>query len=197
MFKRRQKRRWKKLARAAAVAVVCMTELSGVRGADDSVSREYQIKANFLALAPKFVEWPKDALANGARTFQTCAYGAFPFGTALAELTRTTEVNGKRVELRWVRRESELRSCQIVFVSRSEEKHYGKILADLRDTSALTVGETADFVEAGGIVSLETHERGLEIEVNLEAAQRARLKISSQLLTLARRVIGRVTSARS
>jgi len=196
LFERRHKRGWRNLACAAAVAVGCLTELNGVRAADDSVSGEYQMKANFLAMAPNFVEWPKDTSGRVTKTFQICVFGSFPFGTALAELTRTTEVNGKRVEVRWVHQESELGSCQIVFVSRSEDRHYGRVLAAMRDTSALTVGETPDFVETGGIVSLGTHGGGLEISVNLEAAQRARLKISARLLALAQRVIGRGAGAR-
>jgi YfiR/HmsC-like len=178
------------------MVMVCLALMNGTRAADDSVSEEYQLKANFLAMAPNFVEWPNNASAGGAKTFQICIFGAFPFGTELAELTRRTTVVGKSVEVRWIRQEMELRSCQIVFVSRSEQKHYKKLLASMRDTSALTVGETPDFVDAGGIVSLEARSGGLEIEVNLEAAQQARLKISARLLALARRVIGGGTGAK-
>ena len=156
----------------------------------DSSWSEYRLKANFLAMSTNFVEWPAEATASVPKPFALCVYGDFPFGPTLAELTRATNVHGSRVEVKWVRKEPDLRNCNLVFVSRSEEKRYARILQTLWGTSILTVGETPGFLEAGGILDLDVQSAKLHFDVNLEAAEVAHLKISARLLALARRVIG-------
>lgn len=197
MFTTRRRRRAGELVLAAALGILSLTGRLAAGGDQDSSTQNYRLKANFLALAPEFVDWPADAAEQANQTFQICVYGSFPFGTDLAERTRKTMVHGRRVEVKWIHQEPALRSCQIVFVSQSEAHEYARLLGLLKGTSALTVGETSDFIEAGGIVGLEAHASGMTIDVNLEAADRAHLKISSKLLALARRVIGRGSGAKS
>lgn len=141
-------------------------------------------------MSTDFVEWPPEAAASLPRPFALCVYGDFVFGTTLAEMTRATNVHGSRVEVKWVRKEADLRACDLVFVSRSEEKRYARILQNLWGASILTVGETPSFLEAGGIINLDFQRAKLRFDVNLEAAEVAHLKISARLLALARRVIG-------
>lgn len=193
------RRGWRASELVVAIALVTLSLTGKVAtgGEDDSITQDYRLKANFLALAPEFVDWPADAAEQASQTFQICVYGAFPFGTDLAERTRKTTVRGRRVEVKWIHQEAALRACQIVFVSQSETQEYKKLMELLRGTSALTVGETPDFIEAGGIVGLEAHASGMQIDVNLDAADRAHLRISSKLLALARRVIGRGSGAKS
>jgi hypothetical protein len=82
-------------------------------------------------------------------------------------------------------------------VSRSESKNYAKLLQAVEGAGVLTVGETPDFLAAGGIISFAVEREALQFEVNLVAADNARLKISSRLLGLARRVVNRNAGAKS
>ena len=162
-----------------------------------AVNAEYRSEANALSNFPNFVEWPGEAFASPQAPFLVCVYGNFSFGTVLSELTRTETVRGRRVEVRWVRKDTELRNCQIVFISRSEKKRYGKILAAMHGAPVLTVGETADFAESGGMVEFEYEHDALLFEVNLAAASEAHLKISSRFLSLARRILNSTEAAKS
>jgi hypothetical protein len=121
--------------------------------------------------------------------------GDFSCGTALAEFARGASPHGRRVDVKWVHKDQELRDCQIGFVSRSESKRYAKVLQAVQGAGVLTVGETPDFLAAGGIISFAERDL-LQFEVNLVAADGARLKISSRLLTLARRVVTRTEGAK-
>lgn len=159
-------------------------------------SVEYRAKANFLANSPSFIDWPADGPPFGQASFLVCVFGDFSFGTSLAEMTRGTTIHERRIEIRWVRKEQELRSCQILFVSQSEHKRYDRILYTLRGLNVLTVGESPEFLEAGGIVSLSMQQGILQFDVNLEAANRAHLKISSRMLTLARRIVNQAEAAK-
>jgi hypothetical protein len=52
------------------------------------------------------------------------------------------------------------------------------------------VGETPGFLDAGGMIGFLLEENKVRFEINLNAADSARLKIGSRLLILARRVVG-------
>jgi hypothetical protein len=99
--------------------------------------------------------------------------------------------------VRWVRKLPDIRSCQILFVSRSEHARYGQILAAVANSGVLTVGETEGFLQAGGTICFSYDRELLQFEVNLAAAHDARLKMSSQLLGLARRVMNPAEGAKS
>jgi hypothetical protein len=165
--------------------------------AQNSNEVEYRAKAIYLANFPSFVEWPQEALPSHEAPFLICVFGEFPFGTSLAEITRGTTVHDRRVEIRWIRKQGELSSCQILFVSRSEQKKYSHSLDAVRGRTVFTVGETPEFLGAGGILSFSSQEGTLGFDVNLEAANKAHLKISSRLLTLARHVVSQTEAAKS
>jgi YfiR/HmsC-like len=165
--------------------------------AQNSSVLEYRAKANFLSKFPIFIEWPENALPLAHAPFLICVFGDFAFGTSLAEKTRGTAIHEKRVEIRWVHKEQELKSCQILFVSRSEQKKYGQVLEAVRGQGVLTVGETAEFLDAGGIVSFTMQQETLQFDVNLEGANKVHLRISSQMLALARRVVNKTEAAKT
>jgi len=112
-------------------------------------------------------------------------------------MTRGTTVHGRRVEIRWIQKPQELSSCHILFVSRSQQKRYNQALDVVRGRMVLTVGETPEFLAAGGIMSFCSQLGAIQFDVNLEAANKAHLKISSRLLALARRVVNHAEPAKS
>jgi hypothetical protein len=64
-------------------------------------------------------------------------------------------------------------------------------------SNKLTIGETPNFLDAGGAIVLSFEPEGLRFDVNLRATNSAHLKISSSLLTLARRVLNSPETAKS
>ncbi len=179
--------------RAAAVLCAAVLAISTgtpiAAGPQATTSPEYVWKANFLARSANFVDWLDDSPLQAADAFRWCVFGNFSFGTTLAELTRDIVKDGKKSEVKWIHKEADLGSCQIIFVSRSEERNYAKALDAARAGRALTVGETPSFLEAGGMMALLMEGTSPGFEVNLEAVQAARLRVSSRLLVLARRAV--------
>jgi hypothetical protein len=165
--------------------------------AQSSQASEYRAKAVFLSKFPSFVEWPAEAFPAGQTSFLVCVYGDASFGMTLAERARGETVQGRRIEVKSMRKEGELRACQILFVSRSEAKHYKQVLDAVQGMSVLTVGETPDFLDAGGTISLMLKEDLLQFEVNLKRANEAHLKLNSRMLSLARRVVNKTAEARN
>jgi hypothetical protein len=52
------------------------------------------------------------------------------------------------------------------------------------------VGESINFAQGGGMIGFLLEDNKVRFEINLEAAERAKLKISARLLALAKTVIG-------
>ncbi len=141
--------------------------------AQDS-AREYAAKAASLVLFPDYVKWP----VAGRTVITVGILGDDLFGGALVGL------NVKRSK-----RVDDLKDCQVVFVSKSEQENVDAILKSLEGTNILTVGECADFAKLGGIIGLVMVGDAVRFEINTSAARRAGLGIDLRLLKLAFRVI--------
>jgi hypothetical protein len=176
----------------AVAAVVCARQAVAQ---DDS--QRYEAKAKFLAVMPGFVEWSASTFKTATAPLQICVHGDFSFGTSLAEMARSKTVGEHRMEVKWVRKEQDLAGCQLVFVSRSAAKRYDKIVEAVKNSVTLTIGEDPEFLTAGGMVNLQPAPSGMLFDVNLDAVHDGHLKLSSQLLALARHIVHRTGSASS
>jgi hypothetical protein len=144
---------------------------------------EYHVKAAFLYNFAKFVEWPSDPPNE---PIVIGIIGKDPFGGALEEAIRGKTVKGRKLAAQHLKAGQDPRGCQIIFISASEQKRLRSILADLNGAGVLTVGDTEGFAEAGGMINLTIVDQRVHFEINPDAAQRAGMKISSKLLSLAK-----------
>ena len=113
--------------------------------------------------------------------------GDNPFGRVLEDTVRGEVTRGRKVTVRHARRVSELRECQVLFIAASERGRIAEIMAELGDAPVLTVGELPDFAtRRGGAVNFFFQQNKLRFEINAAEAQRRGLKLSSQLLSLAK-----------
>jgi hypothetical protein len=85
----------------------------------------------------------------------------------------------------------------LIRVSRPEAKRYGRIFKLLEGASVLTVGETPGFLESGGAIAFLLEGERLQFDINKSAADDVHLRISSNMLALARRVVVRTETAKS
>ena len=76
-------------------------------------------------------------------------------------------------------------SCHILFISSSEKKNIEEILTRLGNHDILTVGETEGFARKGVIINFFLEKKNVRFEINVDAATRSNLKLSSRLLRLA------------
>jgi hypothetical protein len=154
------------------------------------VSDEYRVKAAFVYNFTKFVEWPAQSFKSPQDPMSICTIGKNPFGDALTEAIHGKPVNGRAVEIRAVENPEDACTCQILFIRSSERKRLRSILDKIAGRSVLTVGEMDTFAMEGGIINLKFDGDKIRIQVNLQAAERQHLTISSHLLNLAQIVSG-------
>ncbi len=150
--------------------------------------REYEIKVAFLYNFALFVEWPEGAFGASTSPLVFCVLGDDPFGPALDTVEGRT-AKGRTIEVRRFDGLDGLDECHILFISSSETERLADVMEFLGSSSVLTVGETEDFAQRGGIINLSITRNRLEFEVNLGAGNRAGLQLSSQLLSLATRIV--------
>jgi hypothetical protein len=146
---------------------------------------EYQVKAAFLYNFAKFVEWPALTFKTDKDPLRICVLGQDPFGNALVGGVGGKTVVGRPLVVSDISDVGQGSDCQILFIGSSERKRLRAIFAELRATGVLTVGETEGFATQGGIVNFKLEDGRVRLEINIEAAGQAKLRISSKVLNLA------------
>ena len=150
-------------------------------------SLEYQVKASYIYNLTQFIEWPEHAPGD---EFQICVYGPHRFGDALDTL-EGNRVGDRPLRVRYLRDMRVADSCQILFITASEGRRALQLLRAAPVTGLLTIGETRDFTDRGGVIGLIKIGGKVKFEINEAAAERAGLAISAQLLRLATEVVER------
>ena len=149
---------------------------------------EYQVKAAFIYNFAKFVEWPAEAFADGNAPLRVCVLGENPFGQELMRVVNGKKIGNHELLVSNFAEPQMAKGCHVLFVSSSERGRIAQVLEAMRRANVLTVGEHGDFLRHGGIIRFVLDEGKVRFEVNLSASEKARVKISSKLLTLARAV---------
>jgi len=176
-------RRW---FRASSIVFTLAMLIWGPNVSAESMqSKEYLIKAAFLYNFIKFVDWPSESFKNDAAPINLYVLGDDPFGEAL-DTIRGKRVKGRRLVIKQVRRVEQIEGAHLLFISTSEKGRVKQILKSLADAPVLTISEMEGFGQNGGIINFITVDNKIQFEINSEKAEQHKLRISSQLLKLAR-----------
>lgn len=145
---------------------------------------EYDVKAAFIYNFAKFVEWPAETFRNAESPLVLCVYGKGAVEKAFGEVSGKKAM-GRVLVVRFNDGVEEPETCNIIFVSVQDRKRSAAVLESVRGRSILTVGETPDFIQHGGVINFISRGNKIRFEINPGTAKRVRLSISSQLLRLA------------
>lgn len=170
--------------RQLAWVVALLFGLSGVCFAE-SKPNEYQVKAAYLYNFGKFVNWPAGFTVADNDSFAICIIGEDPFGPAMNSIVAGEKIGGKPVQIRHISKKQDAASCRVLFISSSEDSRVREILTDFAPVNVLTVSDMPNFVARGGIIQFVVLDNKIRFEVNLSAAERSNLNLSSELLKVA------------
>jgi hypothetical protein len=148
---------------------------------------DYQVKAVFLKNFGKFVEWPETAFADARAPLVIGVFGGAdndPFHGALDILAANDTINGRAIEVHSIKSLSDLRSCHILFVAAAAKSQERELLDAVNGMSILTVGDSDDFCNEGGMIQFIIKNDQVHFAINNAAARVAGLKVSSKLLIL-------------
>lgn len=167
------------------MAVLFLFLIFSLPGRAQEPAPEYQIKAAFLFNFAKFVDWPPPAFPQTDSPIVIGVLGKNVFGHYLEDTIRDKQVKNRRFEIKEFASVNDAVNCHILFISPSLKDNLPKILTALHNASVLTVSESDQFIEAGGMINFTIEESKVHFQINDNAAKKAGLKISSKLLSLA------------
>lgn len=172
----------------ACLVLVLLSVLGGPALAQDAQVSEADVKAAFLFNFTKFVEWPAEAFPKDDSPVSVGVYGDEEFTTTLRTLLADKKAHGRSFTVRRLSNPADAKSCEILFFREAETKKMGTVYESIKKLPILTVGESDDFLDQGGMFNLFFEDKQLRFEVNPATAENAKLTVSSKLLRLAKRI---------
>lgn len=151
---------------------------------------EAGIKAAFLYKFAGYIEWPANAFAAPDAPFVIGVVGSEEVAAELDRLVPGRSINNRPVVVRRLREGESPKGAHLVFVGRGEP-NVRAIVRAAQQNGALVVTETERGLEAGSSINFVLVDDRIGFEVSLDAAERSGHRISSRMLAVARRVVGR------
>lgn len=161
------------------LAVLCG---AGLVGASDNSDVEARVKVAFIYNFARFVEWPAH---RGPGPIRIGILGRGELAAPLQEVIKGKSVNGRPIEVAQVNALAGADCCEILLIERSEARHVKEIAQALAEKPVLTVGDGGSCLRDGVMIAFQIADESVRFQINREAAERAGLKISSQLLKVA------------
>jgi hypothetical protein len=167
------------------VLLVLLLGSCGYIYSQNNLPPENKIEAVFLYNFTRFVEWPPEAFSSADAPLVIGIIGNDPFGEYINEAVTGESVASHPVVVKRFQDARQL-NCHILYISSSDPEYIKWVLSYAEDKSILTVSDQNNFARWGGIVQFMKQEDKIKLQINVKAAQEAKLVISSKLLGLAK-----------
>jgi hypothetical protein len=170
----------------------------------DSVpaDRGSSIKAGMVLNFIRYADWPDTPDGAPAQPIVLTLVGESPIAVHIRQAMQEQRVRGRPIDVRMLKYpakaapdsqesqafKAQARRAQVVFICDSERDRVESILNDLAGADVLTVSDVGAFAERGGMLGLTIRKERVVFDANPLAIQGTQLKVSSQLLRLARTV---------
>ena len=193
-FRMRHKRRSSRLrasvwrAGMLLLLVACRTMTPPEACGMPPSATEDEVEAAYLYNFAKFIHWPQ---ASAHRSIALCVLDDDRLESALERIVAGEVVDGRPLQSRSLSTIRQATDCDILFLGPSADARVNESLALLKDSPVVTVSNAADFLRDGGMIRFAMVGGAVRFSVNLEAANQAHVRISSQLLKVALAVVGR------
>jgi len=149
-----------------------------------------ELKAAMFIAIVKSVTWPETTFSKPTAPFVFGVMGDEAIAGVLSKMTEGKSVFQRRLDVRSISAPAasarEVHALLFAGISGTRAKI---VLTDVGNVPILTVGDGPDFLELGGMVGLVEEDRKLRFDVNRRNLERSGLKLGSEVLSLARRVV--------
>ena len=171
-------------AASLALAVMLIAVLVPVVSARQarSAASDVSILAAFLYNFARFTEWPK--LPDGA-TLAACVVGSDDVAKALTGIVSGKQIGGHGLSVVRPTDSAAWGDCHMLYVADGITSRSAAGLAGIRQLPVLTASDAKGFSRSGGIAEFYLEKGQMRFVINLDAAERSGLRISSRLLGLA------------
>jgi len=146
---------------------------------------EIKIKAAYIYNLTKFVYWEESSTATPVTIY---VLGADQIADILQE-NLPVMPQGRTITVEKItNKKTDFSRCQLVYIGQFEQQHMQAALSRCKDLKILTVSDIKAFAQQGGMIGFVVDEDKVKMEINLNAAKSAGIKISSKLLEIAKKV---------
>jgi hypothetical protein len=142
--------------------------------------------AEFLLRFARFTEWPAEILPPDS-SLVFCTTDPSVAEALAGDAVQT--IGAHTVSARLVQPSAVPRECNVLHLAGLDGKKTSTLIAALPNRYVLTVGDTDVFTEHGGVIRMYVEDGHVNFVVNLSAAERARLHLSSKMLSYARKIV--------
>jgi hypothetical protein len=150
---------------------------------------EQGVKAAFLYRFCDYVEWPAQAFSGPTSPLNIGVLGADSVADELAQMVAGRAVGGRPVNVRKLRRGDSLSGLHVLFIGREVGTRLSQVIAEAKGERMLVVTDSDGALGQGSMINFVTIDDRVRFDVAPAAAERSDLRISSRLLSVARRVI--------
>ena len=142
---------------------------------------EYDVKIGFIYNFAKFVTWPQAAIEKSPDLLVFCFISQDPSTDVFYKLDGKS-IKGRKIKVVAYKDGACLEQSQVLFFATQDKVLIQKVLEQVQGRSILTIGEVDGFTQWGGVINFFVENDRLRFKINLDAAQREGLRMSSQLL---------------
>ena len=171
--------------RHVLLATVLLPGLSGQIQTQTTSADEYEIRAAMLINLTKFVAWPAWKFDAAHPQLVICILGSDSIGLIAERYAQNQRVEDRSLQVRHISSVEAAMSCNLLYVGVGEQKHVDPVADELAKKGVLTVSESSNLTTPKQVIGLPSLNDHVHIDINLGAAQRTGLTISSKLLRLA------------
>ena len=150
-------------------------------GAAD-LGSERAIKAAFVS---KFIAYVEFAGHTAPAPLVIGVVGADDIARELARIAATRGINGRAVSVRVLGPGDRLDAVHVLFIGLGESERAERLLRAAAAEGILTITEFDHALRHGSVINFRIVDQRVRFEVSLGAAEKARLKLSSRLLSVA------------
>ena len=143
------------------------------------------LKAAFIYRFALFTRWPVDALPQGG-PLTMCVVGDSAVRDALERTVKGITVENRTVVVAFEQPGQPLPHCHTLYVSAVSSAQAARLVAELREVPVLTISDLEGFNRMGGIAEFFYEAGQLRFSIRSDAVAQSHLRLSSQLLSLAR-----------
>lgn len=145
---------------------------------------EAEVQAVYLYNFASFIDWPAEAFDGDDAPLRYCVARSHPLYEPLAQLLQGESAGGHPLRISGLDALDRGVPCHVLFVDRGNREKAAAASSEL----TVTVSDIADFATDGGMIGLVSEDQRIRLEVNRDAIERSRLRVSSKLLRVARSV---------
>ena len=164
-----------------AVTLACAVAVLPVQA---QVATAPELKAAFLLNFVKFTTWPVSVAPDGA-DLTMCIVGDGRVVIALDAVTAGQRIDAHGIVVKAMGDHENAQRCHLLYASGLRADQEQNLIDATRGKPILTASDSSTFMKRGGVAAFHVAGGRMKFSVNPSAAERAQLRISSKLLSLA------------